>query len=297
MNIRRFVFRAGLISLGVSVLLSSPGYSKISVGDDSIFTASSHKQRTVLVGGSGFDDVVRFEDKLIFESGEDRIGGLSSKRELYYNVSGYIGGDEGFKQEFFDNFNFFTLSRPQNLFFLSGSIRRSDVISFFTDGAPLRVGGPDENLKKELLQRLGIEQADNITWGQKDLFNGGCYLTNIYFDGKLGKTIAWVNISKSALFPSSVGKGTILPGACLVAGIAYHLGLHNVGVLDPAQMVVAEEGGAGILRVSDAVRIAMKILYQKNVAYEGLSRKDFLSNVEKYASDNKINLNVSGVDK
>jgi hypothetical protein len=163
--------------------------------------------------------VARFE-KFVFRDDETVPVDFDPKREFHYMLLGYAGDGTAF-DEFLFNAPFLSYAKLDRLRVnITDDPKSADIIAVLTDTGP-----ENDNVRWLISKVTGIdadtEHHDAV------LFSGECYLSQLFIDHHLARTIVAINVLRVKNWPGSGDQKSgdaIIPGACLAAGITSHLG-------------------------------------------------------------------------
>jgi hypothetical protein len=230
-------------------------------------------------------------ERFAFRDGQDSVQGRDSKRNISYNFLGYIGGSSGFSDLFFNTGHLTNLSMPGNVLLPTNDPLHSDIVAIMTDGSTPRVGPLAKNGQQALLRLLGIEPGPEVEWREQAVFDGACFLTHVYRNGRAERTVAWISLPHTGMWVlNRPGPGnSVVPAACLAAGIASHLGMQNVASLEPDEIIQTAEDGSGRLVVRFEFIDAINNLYGAGIA-DGMSRSEFKRRLVDFLTVKRQNL-------
>lgn len=135
-------------------------------------------------------------ENIVFEEEQNLVTGIVYKGSISYGFPGYLGGGNGFANLLFDSQKLNILSHFGKPLYVSNDPLHSDVIAILTDGEMLSGGFLAKNRQLTILRLFGLTPAPQIDWKEQAIFDGACFLSRLYRNGQVERTVAWINLSR-----------------------------------------------------------------------------------------------------
>ncbi|CAA7614684.1 hypothetical protein [Magnetospirillum sp. UT-4] len=216
--------------------------------------------------------VARFE-RYVFAPGQDAVAGMIGRTDVFFGFLGYSGSRTGFHRLMFFTDLLTPWANGRWLHF-EPEVKRTDVLLFISN-IPLGERGI-----RDMLLNMGSEYVPGMTHKKTELFGGACTAARVYDpDGQVVKTVVSLDVKYAVFAPK--GPKSLLPSACLVAGMYMHIGLNNMAALTPEELIEPfklEDVPRGVVSLLGAANVH---LYSSGIA-NGTSRNEAKAKVREF---------------